>query len=101
VLKLRTSRSDFPFGFDSVSPEGIMAITERVGVIGVGRMGANIARRLKDVGYTVSAVYDTRPDVAQALGAEIGAETVTTLSRAVERSAGSAARSRPMPPMRC
>jgi 3-hydroxyisobutyrate dehydrogenase len=63
-----------------------MATKERIGVIGVGRMGANIARRLKDVGYTVSAVYDSKPDVAQTLGAEIGAEAVTTLSRAVELS---------------
>ena len=36
----------------------------KIGVVGVGRMGANIARRLKDVGYSVVAVYDVRPEAA-------------------------------------
>jgi len=35
-------------------------------------MGANMARRLKDCGYTVTAVYDTRPEVAEALAKELG-----------------------------
>jgi len=30
----------------------------RVGFVGVGRMGANMARCLKDHGYTVTAVSD-------------------------------------------
>ncbi|HLW37416.1 MAG TPA: NAD(P)-dependent oxidoreductase [Candidatus Eremiobacteraceae bacterium] len=63
-----------------------MATSERVSVVGVGRMGANIARRLKDVGYTVTAVFDTRPEIAQALAAEIGAEAAKTLARVVEQS---------------
>ena len=36
-------------------------------------MGANMARRLKDVGYTVSAVYDVDHARARELAAEIGA----------------------------
>lgn len=41
-------------------------MSERVGIVGVGRMGANIARRLKDVGYIVSALYDVdAPRVAE------------------------------------
>lgn len=36
-------------------------------------MGANMARRLKDVGYTVSAVYDINADLARELAAELGA----------------------------
>jgi len=52
----------------------------RVGIVGVGRMGANMAQRLKDCGYTVSAVYDVRHEVAQALGAEIGAAAPSTLA---------------------
>lgn len=35
-------------------------------------MGANMARRLKDCGYTVTAVYDTRPEAAEALAKELG-----------------------------
>jgi len=54
---------------------------ERIGVVGVGRMGANMARRLKDVGYTVTAVYDVRAESAQQLAQEIGAEACTELAR--------------------
>jgi 3-hydroxyisobutyrate dehydrogenase-like beta-hydroxyacid dehydrogenase len=28
-----------------------------IGFVGVGRMGANMARRLKEVGYSIVAVY--------------------------------------------
>lgn len=46
---------------------------ERVGFVGVGRMGANMARRLKDVGYAVTAVYDVDHARARELAAELGA----------------------------
>jgi 3-hydroxyisobutyrate dehydrogenase-like beta-hydroxyacid dehydrogenase len=49
-----------------------------IGVVGVGRMGANIARRLHEVGYRVVAVQDANPEPARELGAEIGAQAVTT-----------------------
>ena len=39
----------------------------RIGVVGVGRMGANIARHLKDDGFTVTSVYDVRSDAASEL----------------------------------
>ena len=35
-------------------------MTEKIGFVGVGRMGANMAKRLKDVGFSVTAVYDAR-----------------------------------------
>ncbi len=44
-------------------------------------MGANMARRLKDVGFPISAVYDVRADAAKALAQEVGAEACTQLSR--------------------
>jgi len=44
-----------------------------VAVVGVGRMGANIARRLHDVGYHVTAVFDSRRTVAESLAEELGA----------------------------
>ncbi len=34
-------------------------------------MGANMARRLKDCGYGVTAVYDARPETAEALAKEL------------------------------
>ncbi len=55
-----------------------------VGVVGVGRMGANIALRLADVGYPVVAVYDARPSLAAELARRIGAEHVTSLARVTE-----------------
>jgi len=48
-------------------------MSERIGIVGVGRMGANMARRLKDVGYTVSAVFDVDHERARELAGEIGA----------------------------
>src|SRR5437588_6158786 len=42
------------------------------GFVGVGRMGANMARRLKDRNFHVTAVYDTNRKVATDLAGEIG-----------------------------
>ncbi|HEX6971166.1 MAG TPA: NAD(P)-dependent oxidoreductase [Limnochordia bacterium] len=52
-----------------------------IGVVGVGRMGANIARRLREVGYAVAAVHDVVRPRADALAAELGAESAPTLAR--------------------
>ncbi len=51
-----------------------------VGVVGVGRMGANIARHLNDEGYAVSAVYDVNSAIAQELAGEIGAQACDSLA---------------------
>jgi len=59
---------------------------EKIGFVGVGRMGANMARRLKDVGYTVAAVYDVRKESAEELAKEVGAEATTSLARVTELS---------------
>ena len=40
-----------------------------IGFVGVGRMGANMARRLKDRGFHVTAVYDTNRKAATDLAA--------------------------------
>lgn len=47
---------------------------ETIAVVGVGRMGANMARRLKDRGYNVTAVHDSHAPLALELAAELGAE---------------------------
>jgi 3-hydroxyisobutyrate dehydrogenase len=54
-------------------------MSQKIAFVGVGRMGANMARRLKDEGFTVSAVYDINTTAAQELAQEIGARAVTTL----------------------
>src|SRR5215469_589380 len=64
-------------------------MTNTIGVVGVGRMGANIARRLKDTGFTISAVYDTNRDAAESLARELNCvaasdlKAVTALSEIV------------------
>ena len=49
-------------------------------------MGANMARRLKEVGYAVTAVYDVNRQGAQELATELGAEACTKLARVTELS---------------
>ena len=49
-------------------------------------MGANMARRLKDCGYTIASVYDSHAPSAVALAKEIGAKHATKLA-AVTKSA--------------
>jgi 3-hydroxyisobutyrate dehydrogenase len=51
-----------------------------IGFVGVGRMGANMARRLKDVGYRIAAVYDTNSDAVKAVAEELGAEAAARVS---------------------
>jgi 3-hydroxyisobutyrate dehydrogenase len=58
-----------------------------IGFVGVGRMGANMARRLKEVGYSIVAVYDARPETAAGVAAELeanAAERVSEVSRLAE-----------------
>ena len=61
-------------------------MAERIGVVGVGRMGSNMARRLKDSGFTVSAVFDVNRPVAEALAKELGAEAPATLAGVTAQS---------------
>jgi 3-hydroxyisobutyrate dehydrogenase len=43
-----------------------------IAFVGVGRMGANMARRLKDQGYHITAVYDAHRSAATALAQDLG-----------------------------
>jgi len=61
-------------------------MAERIGFVGVGRMGANMARRLKEVGYPVMAVYDVNTTAAQSLAQELGAEACTELKQVTKLS---------------
>jgi 3-hydroxyisobutyrate dehydrogenase len=62
------------------------ASATRVGVVGTGRMGANIAQRLADVGYSIAALYDVRPEAAAQTAALTGGEATTSLARVTELS---------------
>ncbi len=59
-------------------------MSQKIGFVGVGRMGANMARRLKECGYAISALYDLNPVAAQTLAAELAA-TATGDLREVTR----------------
>ena len=64
-------------------------MTPKISFVGVGRMGANMARRLKDCGFTIAAVYDAHAPSAEVLATELGCaaaadlKTVTALAEVV------------------
>ncbi len=61
-------------------------MAERIGFVGVGRMGSNMARRLKEQGYQVTAVYDVNAAGAQALAQELGCQACTELREVTKLS---------------
>ncbi len=61
-------------------------MNEKIGFVGVGRMGANMARRLKELGHPVTAVFDLNTAAAQALAQELGAEACAELRQVTKLS---------------
>jgi 3-hydroxyisobutyrate dehydrogenase len=57
-----------------------------VGFVGVGRMGANMARRLRDRSFHVTAVYDTNRAAATSLAQELGCAASQDLSEVTAES---------------
>ena len=57
-----------------------------IGFVGVGRMGANMARRLKERGFHVTAVYDVNRAAATKLASELGAAACQDLSQVTAES---------------
>ena len=53
---------------------------KKIGFVGLGRMGGNMARCLNDKGYNVAAVFDLNQDVASALATEVGATSCANLA---------------------
>jgi 3-hydroxyisobutyrate dehydrogenase len=53
---------------------------QKIGFVGVGRMGANMVRRLNDCGYPIAALYDAHPDAAALLAEEIGSFATQSLA---------------------
>ncbi len=56
----------------------------KIGFVGVGRMGANMARRLRDQRETIVAVYDTDHSKATDLATELGCEAAAIPARVAE-----------------
>ena len=59
---------------------------QKIGFVGLGRMGANMVRHLNDEGYALGPVYDIVQDVANSLAEEVGTTAAQTLA---EVTAGS------------
>jgi len=58
----------------------------KIGIVGTGRMGANMAKRLHDVGYEITALFDTSPESARETAKETGGEVTPALARVTELS---------------
>jgi 3-hydroxyisobutyrate dehydrogenase len=52
---------------------------DKIGFAGVGRMGANMARRLQECGLPIAAVFDLNAATAQALAQELGCAAAAEL----------------------
>ena len=61
-------------------------MAEKIGFVGVGRMGSNMARRLKECDYPIAAVYDVNTATVQALAQELGAEACADLRQVTKLS---------------
>jgi len=61
-------------------------MAEKIGFVGIGRMGSNMARRLKECGDEVAAIYDVNPAAAQALAQELGCPACAELKQVTQRS---------------
>lgn len=60
--------------------------TDRIGFVGVGRMGANMARRLKERGYRIAAVHDRDAHTSHTVAQELDSEMAGSPARVAERS---------------
>ncbi len=61
-------------------------MSQKIGFVGIGRMGANMARNLKDRGYEIAAVNDVNTDAAAELAAELGCAHAATLAEVTAAS---------------
>ena len=55
-------------------------MNEKIAFVGIGRMGANMARRLKDCGHPIAAVFDAHRSHAESLSGELGCDAPRTLA---------------------
>lgn len=53
---------------------------QKIGFVGLGRMGSNMARCLNDQGYNVAAVFDLNAEVTAEIAAEVGATACPNLA---------------------
>src|SRR5216684_4446885 len=80
-----------PHCFVVISPPGNinerkLIMAEKIGFVGVGRMGSNMARRLKERGFEIAAVYDLNTAGAQTLAQELGCQAADELKQVTKLS---------------
>jgi 3-hydroxyisobutyrate dehydrogenase len=63
-----------------------MAENSRIGIVGVGRMGANMTRCLKEKGFAITAVHDRHAPAAESLAKELSCEVAASPARVAEVS---------------
>ena len=62
-------------------------MSAKIGFVGVGRMGAKMARHLKlDCHYNVSAIYDIDREMAASLAEELGSQSFDSLAAVTTHS---------------
>jgi 3-hydroxyisobutyrate dehydrogenase-like beta-hydroxyacid dehydrogenase len=59
---------------------------ERIGFVGIGRMGSNMARRLHAQGYRIVTVHDRQTASSETLAQELNSEQAASLARVAESS---------------
>ncbi|MDA8094143.1 MAG: decarboxylating 6-phosphogluconate dehydrogenase [Betaproteobacteria bacterium] len=80
----RTWRSNRPVAATGLGRHSFEGATMTIGMAGMGRMGANMARRLRKAQMEVVA-YNRTPAVTQALAQEIGVAAAASLADMVAR----------------
>lgn len=60
--------------------------TTPIGLVGLGRMGANMARCLREKGFNVTSLFDIDKTSASELATELSATTCATLAEVTEKS---------------
>ncbi|MBH53929.1 MAG: 2-hydroxy-3-oxopropionate reductase [Opitutaceae bacterium] len=59
---------------------------KRISFVGLGRMGGNMARRLKDCGYSISGVSDIDSELSKGLAEELGVTDFDSLAKVTASS---------------
>ncbi len=59
---------------------------KKIGFVGLGRMGGNMARCLNDKGYNVAAVFDINSEVTSAVATEVSATACANLAEVTAAS---------------
>ena len=59
---------------------------KKIGFVGLGRMGGNMARCLAEKGYQVNALFDIDEDITNKLATELGATAYKTLAEVTSKT---------------